>query len=421
MRISTSQIFQQGLNGILQQQARLSQTQLQLSTGKRINSPSDDPIGAARLQELQRNIALQDVYDRNTSRTRQRLQVAETAVAASSNVIQRVRELTVQAANDTLSASNRAQIAVELRQRLDQLVGIANTRDGDGEFIFAGAQARTTPFVQSGGQVLFQGDSIQRELTIAPAVTMRDGETGDRVFMALRDGNGLVRAEPAGGNTGSGRIAVEAASNPGAYAGGEFTIQFVDADSFVVLDGSGGLVPGFGQLVPDPLDPDPLNPTLPLVFEGVAFTPGDTISFSGLNFTLRGAPEAGDTFSIGPARNQSVFATLSALIDTLEAPAGSAAAAAQRQGIDDALAQLDRIEVHFLEIRSDFGGRQNTLDSIEDSLADQKLSLEALTSEIRDLDYAEAITRLQQELVTLQAAQQSFVRIQGLSLFNFLR
>lgn len=417
MRISTSQIFQQGLNGILQQQARLSQTQLQLSTGKRINSPSDDPIGAARLQELERNIALQDVYDRNTSRTRQRLQVAETAVASSANVIQRVRELTVQAANDTLNENNRAQIAVELRQRLDQLIGIANTRDGDGEFIFAGAQAGIRPFVQSGGQVVFQGDSIQRELTIAPAVTMRDGETGDRVFMTLRDGNGLVRAEPAAGNGGTGRIAVESPSNPAAYGGSAFTIQFVDAESFVVLDDNGDLVPGFGQLVPDPLDP-----LAPPVLEGVPYTPGDSISFSGLNFTLRGAPEAGDEFLIEPARNESVFATLSALIDTLEAPAGTPAEAArQRQGIDNALAQLDRIEVRFLDIRSDFGGRQNTLDSIEDSLADQKLSLEALTSEIRDLDYAEAITRLQQELVTLQAAQQSFVRIQGLSLFNFLR
>ena len=509
MRISTSQIFQQGLNGILQQQARLSQTQLQLSTGKRINSPSDDPVGAARLQELERNIALQDVYDRNTSRTRQRLQVAETAVQSASDVIQRVRELTVQAANDTLNANNRAQIAVELRQRLDQLVGIANTRDGDGEFIFAGAQARTTPFVREGGEVIFQGDSIQRELTIAPGVTMRDGETGDRVFMALRDGNGVVKADQVPGNSGSGFVAVENAITVADYPSERFTVQFINGGAeFNVLDGNGDPIAGLtGQTYVDggpitlpggaeitltgaaseddlfavtvrsdtdaivqagqseantgaarlsvigptspagydraeysiefldnqtfvvtdeqnfrllPLDgttgPDPLDNTVR------AFEAGDTVSFAGVNLTLRGSPEAGDEFVVKRAANQSVFATLEALINTLEAGSGNAAqAAVQRQGIDNALSQLDRIETRFLEVRADFGGRQNTLDSIEENLADQKLSLEALTSEVRDLDYAEAITRLQQELVTLQAAQQSFVRIQGLSLFQFLR
>ena len=117
-----------------------------------------------------------------------------------------------------------------------------------------------------------------------------------------------------------------------------------------------------------------------------------------------------------------MFATLDELIGALEGTTGTTPdAATQRQGIDNALARLDRIETRFLEVRSDIGGRLNTLDSVEESIAEQSLSLETLTSEIRDLDYAEAITRLQQELVTLQAAQQSFVRIQGLSLFNFLR
>ncbi|MFP4277926.1 MAG: flagellar hook-associated protein FlgL [Wenzhouxiangella sp.] len=424
MRISTAQIFQQGLAGILRQQGSLNQTQLQLSTGRKINSPSDDPVGAARLQELERAVEVQAVYDRNVSRTRQRLQVEESAIQSAGELIQRVRELTVQASNAPLSDGDKAQIAVELRQRLDQLVAIANTRDGDGEFIFAGAQAGSQPFVRSDGAVAYQGDSIQRELSIGPGITMRDGDTGDKVFMAIRDGNGVVSAGQADGNTGSGYIAVENAVDRQAYidAGRDtYTIEFLDAESFVVRDAD-GIVPGFGNLVPDPADPDPLNPTLPLVEEGVPYTPGETISFDGLNVTLRGSPEGGDEFTVEPAANQSVFATLDELIGTLEGTTGSPAeGAAQRQGIDDALARLDRIETRFLEVRSDIGGRLNTLDSVEDNIAEQSLSLETLTSEIRDLDYAEAITRLQQELVTLQAAQQSFIRIQGLSLFNFLR
>ncbi len=410
MRISTNQIFQQGLSGILQQQARLSQTQLQLSTGKRINSPADDPVGSARLQELERAVLQQGVFDRNVGRARQRLEVAESSVASSANVIQRVRELTVQASNDTLNSDNRAQVAVELRQRLDQLIGIANTRDGDGEYIFAGAQAGSRPFVESAGQVVYVGDSIQRELAIAPGVTVRDGEPGDRVFMAIRDGNGVVRAEPAAGNAGSGFVNLETRVDRSVYDGDTYTIEFVDADSYVVRDGNGDLVVGTPPAVPG----DP-----PI---GEPFSPGETIEFAGLGVVVRGAPAAGDEFVIEPARNQSVFATLGALIDTLEAdPGDPAAVAAQRQGIDDALAQLERIEGRLIEVRADIGGRQKTLDDVENSVADQRLSLESLVSEIRDLDYAEAITRLQQELVTLQAAQQSFARVQGLSLFQFLR
>lgn len=422
MRVSTAQIYQQGLSGILRQQSSLNQTQLQLSTGRKINSPSDDPVGAARLQELERGVQVQEVYDRNASRTRQRLQVEESAIKSAGDLIQRVRELTVQASNAPLSDGDRGQIAVELRQRLDQLEAIANTRDGDGEFIFAGAQADTEPFVRSGGAVEYRGDSVQRELSIGPGVTMRDGDTGDQVFMAIRDGNGVVSASQAPGNTGGGYIAVENAIDRSAYDGDTYTVEFLDAERFVVRDGNGDLVPGFDALVPDPADPDPLNPTLPLVPEGVAYSEGETVSFAGVNVTLRGAPEAGDEFIVEPAANQSVFATLDDLIGTLEGSSATPAdAAVQRQGIDDALARLDRIETRFLEVRSDIGGRLNTLDSVEENIAEQSLSLETLVSEVRDLDYAEAITRLQQELVTLQAAQQSFVRIQGLSLFQFLR
>ncbi|MEE4638313.1 MAG: flagellar hook-associated protein FlgL, partial [Wenzhouxiangella sp.] len=293
---------------------------------------------------------------------------------------------------------NRTQIAQELRQRLDQLLAVANTRNGDGEFIFAGAQGGSQPFTRSGGEVVYRGDSVQRELSIGPGITMRDGDTGDRVFMTIRDGNGVVSASPVGGNTGGGYIAVENAVDRSAYDGDTYTVEFLDPENFVVRDSDGVSV------------------------QSGPFSAGETISFAGVNITLRGEPAAGDQFVVQQAPNQSVFATLNDLIGALESSSATpAGAAAQRQGIDDALTRLDRIETRFLEVRSDIGGRLNTLDSVEESIAEQSLSVETLVSEIRDLDYAEAITRLQQELVTLQAAQQSFVRIQGLSLFQFLR
>ena len=122
-----------------------------------------------------------------------------------------------------------------------------------------------------------------------------------------------------------------------------------------------------------------------------------------------------------PASFESAFATIDQLADALElSPGSDAARAGQRQAINDALGQLDRAENRLLEVRADVGARLNTLQDVQNTQDDVRFSLEKLASDVRDIDFAEVVSRLQQEQFTLQAAQQSFVRIQGNSLFNFL-
>ncbi|QOC21219.1 flagellar hook-associated protein FlgL [Wenzhouxiangella sp. AB-CW3] len=401
MRVSTQWLYQSGLNGILGQQSNLNQTQLQLTTGRRINNPSDDPVGAARLQELERSVKQQEVFQKNIDRGRQRMGVAEQALSSTGNTVQRARELAVQAANDTLGSDQRAMVAAELRQRVEEMLLTANSQDGGGEYIFAGSRTGDKPFVRENGEVVYRGDSQARELVIGPGTTAAESLTGDQAYMRIRDGNGIVRAEPGAGNTGSGVVQVGQQVDQAVYDGGTYTLQFAgpDPDDWQVVD----------------------SDTPPNVVATGTFEPDSVIAFQGVEITIGGQPEIGDEFVVEPARNTSIFATVENLAAALEqAPANDSERAAQRQTIDDTLAQFDRFENQLLTLRADLGARMNTFDDVEESHSEVKLSLETLVSEVRDLDYAEAISRFQFQQTALQAAQQSFMRVQQLNLFNFM-
>ena len=290
---------------------------------------------------------------------------------------------------------------MELRQRLEELQALGNSRSGEGEFIFAGAQSQTRPFVLAGGEVSYAGDSVQRELLISPGTTIPDGDTGDDVFMRIRNGNGVVAAAPATGNTGTGVIRAEPGTDTGVYDGSTFTVAFTDPQTYDIREADG------------------VTPVAPPA--GGSYEAGASISYNGVSLLISGEPATGDSFTVAPASFESAFATIDQLADALELnPASDAARAGQRQAINDALGQLDRAENRLLEVRAEVGGRLNTLEDVQSTQDDVRFSLEKLASDVRDIDFAEVVSRLQQEQFTLQAAQQSFVRIQGNSLFNFL-
>jgi len=191
MRISTLQMFRQGVNSILDQQTKLIKTQNQLSTGKRINSPSDDPTGAAKLVGLSESTKLTAQYQDNILAARTRLELEESALGFVGETLQRVRELNIQALNDTNGAVERAAIAVEVRQLAAEVIGLANRRDASGQFMFAGFQVLTTPFSEAPpGTFNYNGDQGQRQIQIGAARQIADGNSGQAVFMDIPDGGG---------------------------------------------------------------------------------------------------------------------------------------------------------------------------------------------------------------------------------------
>ena len=242
MRVSTRGAFEHGLNAMQRLQTALDRTQRQLSSGNRILSPSDDPIAASRALVIRESIGRLEQFDRNANIATNRLSQEESALDSVNNVLQRVRELALQASNATQSNESRNSIAVEMRQQLEQLVLLANQKDGNGAFLFAGHSEGAQPVTRSGSTFTYNGDQGQRYIQIGEGRQVADGDSGAAVFFAIRDGNGVFSAAPATANTGTGVVGTTTLIDPTLWVPDQYTIRFIDANNYEVLDSAAAVV-----------------------------------------------------------------------------------------------------------------------------------------------------------------------------------
>lgn len=299
MRISTNTIYEQGVVRINDLQSGLAKTQQQLSTGRRILTPADDPVAAARALEVSQSQAVNAQFATNRQTAVGSLSAVENALTGVTSLLQDVRVITINAGNATLSDTERGYLATELRGRFDELLGLANTTDGTGNYLFSGYQSTTQPFDQTATGVTYVADQGQRMLQVDSARQLAISASGQAIFQ------------------------------PG------------DKDIFKTLDDLATLLE----------------------------TPGTTNLTSGLS-TANG----------------------------------------------DITQALDNV----LKVRASVGSRLKELDSLDSAGQDRDLQYSQTLSQLQDVDYAKAISQLSQQKTTLEAAQLSFVKIAGLSLFNYL-
>lgn len=417
MRISTSQIYRQGIKPITDHQVSLAKVQEQISSGRKILKPADDPTNSARLMELHKQLVMNDQYGRNITLANGRLAAEEGALQEGGNILQRARELTINAKNAALTVENRQAIALEINQLRQQLQDIANTRDSEGAYLFAGFKEQSQPFTSvDGGDVVYNGDQGQRLLQVGPSRQVAVGDAGDDVFMLIRNGNGQFRTDLNASNTGSGTITVGSVTDPVAFQN-----QFIGHQYKI----------GF-TVVPDPANSlktittfdirDETNTVVAPPGANQPYTSGQSIAFRGVEVAVDGAPANGDSFVVKPADNQSLFKTLDNLINALSVSDRKPATVAMlNQSLDNALTDIDQGMLHLNQARGKVGSRMNSLDAQDEVNQNFDVQLQTLVSNIGAVNYAEAASQMNEELLALQAAQQSFVKIQNLSLFNYLR
>jgi flagellar hook-associated protein 3 FlgL len=400
MTISTTQIFRQGINTILDQQEGLSRTQLEIASGKRIQTPSDDPSGAVKVIDIQEQIATAEQHLRNGQFARTELSLEEGAMTGAQNVLQRVRELMIQANNDTQSESTRQGIATEVRARRDELLALANTRNASGDFLFAGFKTDSLPFSLNGGNVVYNGDQGQRRIQVGPSSLIPISDSGVDVFQLIKTGKGTLSADNTSSNTGSGTV--RSLSQNSSLVSDVYTLSFI-------------------QLAPtDPVTYEVRDSSAALVTAG-NYVSGESIDFNGAAVVIDGAPANGDSFTVSPSVNQDVFTTLNNIITALEAPSTELADNSSfHNNMSEGLNNIDQALDNFLRIRSNIGSRLNNLDSQGDVNENFLLRMKDAASQVQDLDYAEAISRLSLQSTSLEAAQKVFIEVQGLSLFDFL-
>lgn len=402
MRLSTQAFHMNAVVSMLQQQEALSKLQTQVASGQRVNTPADDPIAAVHILELERAQLEASQHEKNSALARSRLSVEEQSLTEVGTVLQRVRDLVVQASNTgTLTDVDRRSIATELQSRLEQLQDIGNRRDANGEYLFSGYSTTTQPFSGAAtGSVSYAGDQGARMLQVGPSQRVVDGHSGYDVFMAVPQGNGTFVTGLGAANSGTGQIDVGTVLDRAAWVPGNYTLTFTSETDWEILD-----------------DAVPPNP----VATGT-YTSGAPIQFNGVQITITGQPAANDTFSIDQSRNESMFETLGRIIDVLNEPANTDTQMAELNStLARSLQQLDQAGDHVLSIRAEVGARLNSLDSADAARESREIDLASSLSDLRDLDYAEAIAKMNQRLVGLQAAQMSYSQISQLSLFNYLR
>lgn len=557
MRISSIQAFNNGVNGIGRNYSNVIRTQEQISSGNRILTPADDPVASVRLLQLEQQQALLGQYKDNLTAAKNSLTQEETTLNSVNTVLQRIRELAVQAGGGALSAQDRKSIAKELGEREAELLNLMNSRNARGEYLFSGFLGKTEPFIRNpDGTYSYFGDEGQRSLQVAGSTTVAINDNGKRLFEDVTNADRVLETSGVNNAALAGQVpplpatnipAVPAADqrvfmsqglvenqdafNSNFRAGEPYSLVFVSGREFRIYDGTGADVtseiPGGGQIDPlanggntinfrgmrfqldvvlqdgdneqdlDQLLADTATPGTPgigthsftlqaaptefsvtrsstnastAVIDGgtisnqatfnsqfptsgvvLRFTnatnydvyaqpvgpsstpiatgsaPGpypSTFTVFGVDFNLSGAAAAGDEFGIKPQfqEQRSILNTISQLRQALESsPTSPVGNLAIRDEVAIALKNLDNGIGQVLEVQTEIGARLNLVDSTEIDNEDVTLVNKAVQADLRELDYAEALSRLSFQTIVLEAAQQSYVKISGLNLFNLLR
>jgi flagellar hook-associated protein 3 FlgL len=396
MRVTQSLIQTQFLSSITNLESSISQQQNQISSGASFTTASQNPTAAGSVDNYQQALAQSQQFDTNASSAQTNLSTEDNALSQVQSQLQTLRDLALEANSGTLSNSDRTAIATQAVQIQNSLLALANTQNGNGEYIFGGFSAQTQPFTLSTAGATYNGDQGQRQVQIAAGQTVADGDNGDTVFNQIKTGNGTFTVAPQASNTGTGIIGATTVSNPAAYDGGTYAINFTTPGNYQVLKGAAVVSSG-------------------------TYTDGGTVAFNGVQVTLSGTPAAGDSFTLAPSTNQSLFTTVQNLVTALQTGISTTASGALfGNSINSAINNIDQALQVSSNVRATVGGRLNTITTQQSVAGTQQVQLQKTISGLQSLDFATAITTLDQENTTLSAALQAFTLTQGLSLFKFL-
>src|SRR3990167_7410350 len=312
-------------------------------------------------------------------------------------------------------------IAAELGAREEELFGLMNTRNARGEYLFAGFQGKTQPFVREGdGSYSYQGDEGQRKLQVASSLDLAISDSGKKIFQNVTNAGRLELTPAIGPYVVGSTLSVSAplVQDEVAFSGtppfppAGIGIRFISDSDYVVYDQASP--PTFPVTLPDAL----------VLQSGSVDDQSDTsdqLVFRGVSVQFDGVPVGGESIQItaDPTRQkQGILDTIANLRTSLESPATGLQV---RDAVAVALTNLDHGMSTVDGVRGEIGARLNIIDSTQTDNEDVALVNKSVQADLRELDYAEALSRLSFQSIVLEAAQQSYVKISSLNLFNQLR
>jgi flagellar hook-associated protein 3 FlgL len=400
MRVSTAQFYFQNTQQITSKSSDVNEQMGYISSGKRILTAKDDAVYFGTLAGYKEGLQNIEKYQRNITQAENRNSSQEVSFLNAEGVMQELKQLFIQANNGTLSDSDLSSLAELASNSQAQLLDIANSKDETGSYIFAGFQTDKEPFaMQPDKSVNYLGDSGVREVQISRNVMVATNQAGDEAFVDIPNSIGdftpSYTTNISGIHVSQAVIATPSqyddVNNPPGY-----TFTFSLPNDLTVTDGNNSTV----------------YPTAP-------YTAGQKIAFNGVEVQISGNPLPNDQFTLTPEENISIFDTIKAATDWMNQ--GVSTSETQRKvDYQEILSQLDNALNHMTSRQVDAGVRRSLIEQQKEHHLDNELVLSKGESNIEDLDFAKAISTFEQSQVALQAAQQMFVKMKDLSLFNYI-
>ena len=401
MRVSTSQFYFQNSQQLSSLQSEVNDQVKYLSSGKRVLTAKDDAVSYGTLsgyKEAQQNI---EKYRRNINQAESHNRLQEVSFTDAEDVMQQLKQVFIQANNGTLNTDDLQALAGIAENSQQHLLNTANAKDENGGYVFSGYQTDIEPFSQQPDKsVVYLGDNGVRELQISKNILVATNQTGNDAFEKVPNEMGAFSATY---NVNTSGISVSSAviSAPGNYDTVNFPpdyhFSFTSPADLNVTDGNGVSV-----------------------FSTNAYAPGQTIAFNGVEVKLNGNALPGDDFVLTPQQDISIFDTVKSAIDWMNQGTTALNPVQHNVDYDEILGQLEQALHHMTSRRVDAGVRLSLIDVQESNHLDAELHIAKGRSNIEDIDFAKAVATFEQSQVSLQAAQQSFVQIKSLSLFNYL-
>lgn len=396
MRISSASMHRLANQDMMKYQVEMANIQAQLSSGKRLNKPSDDPVDASRRIDVKERMNQVEQYIRNTNFAEARLVNEEAHLANSEEVLMRIRELALVTNNAATSATDYPAIKSELLQLRDNLLYQANAKDTDGNYIFAGSKTSTKPIIP-GNPTTYGGDDETRMIQVNQGLTIQSGDSGKEIFLRIDQSKLSHTMSVDTSNTGTASASLSSAGIGTQPPNHTFELRFTSSTTFDLVDTTTGTVEIAAATIPE----------------------SQSFDYNGLQIAFTGEPAAGDVLTMNPTERQDVFRTLDEFIALLDNPPQTGSEkAVQRQLINNTLENVDQAFNHITLKRAEVGSRLATLDVVKQENEASDFQLRELLSDIEDLDYASAISSLQQHATALEALQKTITRTQNLSLFN---
>ncbi|KHT64141.1 flagellar hook protein [Photobacterium gaetbulicola] len=404
-RVSTFSQYQNLTSNLMRKQGAVNNTNEQLATGKRIKTAGDDPIASVSTQNYKQQLVQIEQFQKSITLANNRLGTLETSLKNVESHIDSAKQKVIGMINGAMAGDDKTAFKNELESLYEGLLNLANTQDEGGNYVFAGHQVRTQPFVEGNdGEVAYNGDSGHREARIDTSVHVKTSQPGDLVFTGMNNPFGDFRPDYQGLQPESG-LSLLSATNQDPSDPTNYRVEFAE-------DGAGGFTYKLFNGNNQQLDSQPYDPA-----KGVQYTDPDPDSKIQLSFQFDGELKDGDTVSLNRTDTIDLFQTMNDVIRYSEEPTSSSEA---RASLQRSIEELNAAYVHMNQRRAEVGTGLKTLETYEAQHLDFELSLNKAKGSLEDLDYSKAIIELNEDMLALQASQAAFNQTKQLSLFNYL-